>query len=81
MYKDYTPDDYKKVVDECADRLRELLHARYNEIEEFRHAVNDRYPWEDLLLRWAEIDNEKELINHLLMQLDICAADMKDKIN
>ncbi len=72
MYKNYPPEEYRKVADECKERLRALLQARYDELEEFREAINDRYPYEDLFLKWAEVDYEEELIKTLLKYLEIC---------
>lgn len=72
MYKNYSPEEYRKVADECKGRLRALLQARYNEVEEFREAINDRYPFDDLFLKWYEIDYEKELIEALLEYLESC---------
>lgn len=73
MYKNYPPEEYRKVSDECKERLRALLQARYDEVEEYREAINDRYPFEDLYLRMHEVDYEKELIEKLLAYLMQCS--------
>lgn len=80
MYKSYETADYLKVADECTERIRRLLTSRHGEIMEFNDAINDRYPFEDLALRWAEVDYESELIRHLLSHLELCSAELKEKI-
>lgn len=75
VYKDYQSEEYRKVADRCSERLRVLLQTRYNKVEEFREAINDRYPFEDLFLRMYEVDYEKELIQKLLEYLSSCLDD------
>ncbi len=76
MYKSYPVEEYQRVTAECADRIKKLLQTRYDELEETRDAINDRYPFEDLYLKWAEVDDEEKLISQLIKHLDICAAKM-----
>ncbi len=78
MYKSYSREDYIRIVDECAERIRSILQTRYDELEDLRDAINDRYPFEDLFLKWAEVDNEEELIRHLLERLEECTGNMKE---
>ena len=79
MYKlDYTVDDYLRVTDSCGDRLRALLNSRYAELEDVRDAINDRYPFEDLFLKCAEVDDEEFLIQKLLEYLDSCVLERKE---
>ena len=54
MYRfDYSLDDYLRVTDNCANHVKMLLQTRYDELEHIREAINDRYPFEDLLLKQA----------------------------
>ena len=80
MFRDYPKEEYLRVAEECAGRLRRLLTARFQELEEERDAVNDRYPFDDLFLKWAEVDGEEALIRRLLQHLERCAGEMKDAI-
>ena len=80
MYKNYPLEDYIRVVDECAERVRSILQTRYDELEDLRDAINDRYTFEDLFLKWAEVDNEEEMIRQLLFCLTTRTAEMKEKI-
>ena len=70
MYKDYQTEDYLRVTGECKDRIRSLLQSRYDELEEERDAINDRYPYEDLYLKQEAVDNEEAIISHLLGRPD-----------
>ena len=79
MYKSYSREDYIHIVDECAERVRSILQTRYDELEDLRDAINDRYPFEDLFLKWAEVDNEEELIRHLLECLEEWTGHMKKR--
>lgn len=80
MYKSYETADYLKVADECTEQIRSLLTSRYDEIKKFNDAINDWYPYEDLSLRWAEVDYESDLIHHLLSHLELCSVELKEKI-
>lgn len=80
MYKSYSKEEYLRVADECSSRVKNALLTRYNELEQEREAINDRYPFEDLFLKYAEVDNETLLIEKLLEHLEICTLQMKDEI-
>ena len=80
MYKNYPLEEYIRVVDECAERVRRILQTRYDELEDLRDAINDRYPFEDLFLKWTEVDDEEEMIRQLLLCLTTRTAEMKEKI-
>lgn len=80
MYKDdYTLEDYNQVTDECSMRIKAHLQKRYEELEEEHDAINDYYPYEDLYLKWAEVDDEEYLIRFLLKSLDQGAIELKAK--
>lgn len=79
-YKSYSQEDYIRVVDECAERVRSILQIRYDELENLRDAINDRYPFEDLFLKWAEVEYEEEMISRLLLHLVECAESMKKNV-
>lgn len=80
MYKkDYTLEDYHKVTDECSARIKNLLQKRYEELKKEQDAVNDRYPYEDLYLKWEEVDDEEFLIRFLLRSLEAGTAELKAK--
>ena len=80
MYKEYSADDYLQVADECSARIKGILQIRYDELEELRDAINDRYPFADLFRKYAEVDYEEALIWNLLKHLEKCTADLKDAI-
>ena len=80
MYKSYPREDYIRVMDECAERVRSILQTRYDELEDLRDAINDRYPFEDLFLKWAEVDDEEEMIRQFLMRLEECSESMKERV-
>lgn len=80
MYKNYPLEEYIRVVDGCAERVRSILQTRYDELEDLRDAINDRYPFEDLFLKWAEVDDEEEMIRQLLLCLTTRTAEMREKI-
>lgn len=69
MYKTYPIEDHLRVTDECAERLKDLLQKRYAELEEMRDAINDGYRYEDLFLKWDEVDDEETLIRLPLVHL------------
>ena len=48
-------------------------------MEELREAINDRYPFNDLFLKWTEVCDEEYLIKYLLSQLEQGIAEVKDK--
>ena len=78
MYRfDYSLDDYLRVTDNCANHVKMLLQTRYDELEHIREAINDRYPFEDLLLKQAEVDDEKFLIHRLWEYLDSCVLERR----
>ena len=78
MYRfDYFLDDYLRVTDNCANHVKMLLQTRYDELEHIREAINDRYPFEDLLLKQAEVDDEKFPIHRLLEYLDSCVLERR----
>ena len=78
MYRfDYSLDDYLRVTDNCANHVKMLLQTRYDELEHIREAINDRYPFEDLFLKQAEVDDEKFLIHRLLEYLDSCVLERR----
>ena len=78
MYRfDYSLDDYLRVTDNCANHVKMLLQTRYDELEHIREAINDRYPFKDLLLKQAEVDDEKFLIHRLLEYLDSCVLERR----
>lgn len=80
MYKDnYTLEDYDKATDECCERIKKLLLTRFDELEELREAINDRYPFNDLFLKWVEVSDEEYLIQYLLNQLEPGIAEVKEK--
>ena len=80
MYRfDYSLDDYLRVTDNCANHVKMLLQTRYDELEHIRKAINDRYPFEDLFLKQAEVDDEKFLIHRLLEYLDSCVLERRVK--
>ena len=39
-----------------------IPQTRNDEIEDLRDAIDDRYPFENLFLKWAELDDEEEPI-------------------
>ena len=79
MYRfDYSLDDYLRVTDNCANHVKMLLQTRYDELEHIREALNDRYPFEDLFLKQAEVDDEKFLIHRLLEYLDSCVLERRE---
>ena len=80
FYKRYQTEDYLRVADECAARLREILQARYDEAEDLREAINDRYPFEDYDLKCEEIEREEQLVKSLLGQLDRETERIKEDI-
>lgn len=80
MYKKYPVEEYLRVADECRERVRLLLKNRYNELESERNAINDHYPFEDLFLKWEEVDDEEAIIEHLLSRLDDYCDGMKEGI-
>lgn len=80
MYKNYPVEEYLRVADECRERVRQLLKTRYDELESERNAVNDHYPFEDLFLKWEEVDDEEAIIEHLLSRLDDYCDGMKEGI-
>lgn len=77
MYKSYPIEDHLRVTDECAERLKDLLQKRYAELEEMRDAINDGYRYEDLFLKWDEVDDEEALIRLLLKHLKNDAEKLK----
>lgn len=77
MYRNYTIKDYLRVVDECYERIKGILSSRQHELEGRRDAINDRYPFEDLLLQQAAVDDEEDMIRMLLEYLDFCKVQMK----
>lgn len=77
MYKEYSAEEYLRVTDRCSARIRNILESRYSELEEQRDAINDRYPFEDLYLKQAEVDDEEKLIRLLLKYLASCTEEMK----
>lgn len=79
MYKSYSLEEYNKVTDECSERIKALLEKRFKELEEWRDAINDRYPFEDLYLKWTEVDDEEELIRRLLKHLEKSTDDLKNE--
>ena len=71
MYRfDYSLDDYLRVTDNCANHVKMLLQTRYDELE--------HYPFEDLFLKQAEVDDEKFLIHRLLEYLDSCVLERRE---
>lgn len=80
MYKYYDMNDYLRVADECSLRIKAILQTRYDGLEEWRDAVNDRYPFEDLYLKMAEVDDEERLISELLEYLTSRTEEMKRRI-
>ena len=82
MYKtDYTKNDFILVADECSARIKEMLQRRYNELEDMRDAINDRYPFEDLFIAQAKVDYEKKLIQNLIEHLKYCTLELKNTIS
>lgn len=77
MYKSYPIENHLRVTDECAERLKDLLQKRYAELEEMRDAINDGYRYEDLFLKWDEVDDEEVLIRLLLKHLKNDAEKLK----
>ena len=69
MYRHYSAEDRLHVAEECAERVKSILRKRYDELEEIRNAINDRYPFEDLELKCDEVDDEEMLIRQLLEYL------------
>lgn len=81
MYKtDYTEDDYFRVTEECAERIRKILQDHFAELEDMRDAINDRYPFEDLFIAQAKVDYERYYIRCLLKHLDECTIKKKKEI-
>ena len=70
MYRHYSAEDRLHVAEECAERVKSILRKRYDELEEIRDAINDRYPFEDLYLKYDEVDYEEALIRLLLGYLE-----------
>jgi len=79
MYKSYQIEDRLRITDECSERLKNLLQKRYNELEEMRNAINDRYPFEDLEHKCDEVDDEEMLIRQLLEYLKDATKLLKAK--
>lgn len=69
MRKEYERVDEAKVLVECKERIHTLLMTRFYELENMREAINDRYPFKDLFVKWEEIDCEEDLIRILLNQV------------
>ena len=81
MYKDdYILEDYIRIVDESSEQIKNKLQRRYDELEEQKDAINDRYPFDDLYLQWAKVDYEEELIRSLLLYLAECTVKIKNDI-
>ena len=81
MYEDdYTLENYIRITDECSDQIKNKLQKRYDELEEQRDAINDRYPFEDLYLQWAKVDYEEELIRSLIIHLNERTMKIKNDI-
>ena len=81
MYKtDYTEDDYFRVTEECAERIRKILQDHFAELEEERDAINDFYPWEDWFLAMQKVDDGRYYIRSLLKHLDECTIKKKKEI-
>ena len=79
MYKSYSVEDFLLVTDKCSERLKDILQKRYAELEEMREAINDRYPFEDWLLKCSEVDDEEELIRRLLKHLQTDTEKLKEE--
>ncbi len=81
MYKNYSAEEFTEVLEKISGKVRNGIETRLSELEEMREAINDRYPFEDLFLKWAEVDYEKEILNDLLAQLESSTLKFRSKIN
>ncbi len=57
------------VFDTCLANIQHLLDTRLIELEKRREAINDRYPFDDLILQWELVDTEKEIIMDIMQHL------------
>ncbi len=78
MY-DFSEIDTAKILEGCKKRIKDILMARMKELEEMRDAINDRYPYSDLLVKWHEVDCEEDLIKKLLVHLEFSLTDYDNK--
>ena len=81
VYKCYPVESHLRVIDECSAHLKNLLQTRYTELEEMRDAINDGYRYEDLFLKWDEVDSEEALIRLLLEHLKTDTEKLKAEKN
>ncbi len=70
-------EDHLRITDECSERIKSILQKRYAELESMRRDINDRYPFEDLFLKYDEVDDEETLIGWLLEHLEHDAERLK----
>lgn len=80
MYKNYSVEEFTEVLEKISGKVRNGIETRLSELEEMREAINDRYPFEDLFLKWAEVDYEKEILTDLLQQLENSTFKFREKI-
>ncbi len=57
------------VFEKCIANIQHLLIARLGELEERREAINDRYPFDDLIFQWDLVDTEERMIQELMQYL------------
>lgn len=79
MYKYYNAEEFAEVLEKTSSKIRSGIETRLKELEEKRDAINDRYPFEDLFLKWAEVDYEKEILTDLLQQLEVSIINLRSK--
>ena len=80
MYKIYDTEDYISALDEAAEKVRALFTDRSKEISRMQHIIDNDYPFEDLFLRQAKIEYEKNLLQKLNLFLDEETKSMKEKV-
>lgn len=56
-----------------------LIQEKWLIEDEYKEAINDRYPFNDLFLKWVEVSDEEYLIQYLLNQLEPGIAEVKEK--
>ncbi len=78
VYHNYNQRDYMHIIDESGKKVCSLLTRRLDELYEYKEAINDRYPYEDLFLQWESIDSEKRIIMDLLETIDSSVESIKN---